>query len=236
MKDGALIVWLLSGLPLLGAVSSLLFWSNPARLQTLLLHLVCRQPWIDCGIFQPARDSLGRPLAALSPPADRRGLLVGATSSCRPSARVDHDLGLSRTGSRCDDDPASVFVCGLAVVVFRGRRLALSPPQCALVHILVGHRNIRARCLLRRPLARGRSSACLSRFGRGLRGPLAAHALPRWAPDGIDAIAGQPAVVHRVVAPDHRSPRARDRAADSPGCRGLDCRASSRWWAPSTAP
>jgi len=33
MKDGALIIWLLSGLPLLGAVSSLLFWSNPARLQ-----------------------------------------------------------------------------------------------------------------------------------------------------------------------------------------------------------
>ena len=33
MKEGALIVWLLSGLPLLGAVSSLLFWSNPARLQ-----------------------------------------------------------------------------------------------------------------------------------------------------------------------------------------------------------
>ncbi len=33
MKEGALIIWLLSGLPLLGAVSSLLFWSNPARLQ-----------------------------------------------------------------------------------------------------------------------------------------------------------------------------------------------------------
>lgn len=33
MKEGALIIWLLSGLPLLGAASSLLFWSNPARLQ-----------------------------------------------------------------------------------------------------------------------------------------------------------------------------------------------------------
>ena len=51
MKDGALIVWLLSGLPLLGAVSSLLFWSNPARLQLSSVDLVCRQPWIDCRHF-----------------------------------------------------------------------------------------------------------------------------------------------------------------------------------------
>ena len=33
MKDSALIPWLLSGPPLLGALVSLLFWSNPARLK-----------------------------------------------------------------------------------------------------------------------------------------------------------------------------------------------------------
>ncbi|MGQ0810148.1 MAG: proton-conducting transporter transmembrane domain-containing protein [Nitrospiraceae bacterium] len=33
MKDGALITWWLSGLPLLGALASFLFWSNPARLK-----------------------------------------------------------------------------------------------------------------------------------------------------------------------------------------------------------
>src|SRR5262245_6086577 len=33
MKDGALITWWLPGLPLLGALASLLLWSNPARLK-----------------------------------------------------------------------------------------------------------------------------------------------------------------------------------------------------------
>lgn len=33
MKDGMLITWLLSGLPLLGVLTGLLFWSNPARLK-----------------------------------------------------------------------------------------------------------------------------------------------------------------------------------------------------------
>ncbi len=33
MKDGTLITWWLSGLPLLGALASSLFWSNPARLK-----------------------------------------------------------------------------------------------------------------------------------------------------------------------------------------------------------
>jgi NADH-quinone oxidoreductase subunit M len=34
MKDGAIISWLLAGLPLLGAMASLAFWSNPARLKS----------------------------------------------------------------------------------------------------------------------------------------------------------------------------------------------------------
>lgn len=33
MKDGMLITWLLSSLPLLGALTSLLFWSNPSRMK-----------------------------------------------------------------------------------------------------------------------------------------------------------------------------------------------------------
>ncbi len=33
MTDGALTIWFLSGLPLLGALTSLLFWSKPARLK-----------------------------------------------------------------------------------------------------------------------------------------------------------------------------------------------------------
>jgi NADH-quinone oxidoreductase subunit M len=33
MKDGTLMPWLLSGVPVLGALTSLLFWSNPARMK-----------------------------------------------------------------------------------------------------------------------------------------------------------------------------------------------------------
>lgn len=39
MKDGALIIWSLSGLPLLGALTSLLFWSDPERLK--LSSILC---------------------------------------------------------------------------------------------------------------------------------------------------------------------------------------------------
>ncbi len=34
MKDGAIVSWLLTGLPWLGAVASLVFWSNPARMKS----------------------------------------------------------------------------------------------------------------------------------------------------------------------------------------------------------
>ena len=100
MKDGALIIWLLSGLPLLGAVSSLLFWSNPARLQlSSVVWSVVSLGSIAAFSSQLAIPSEGL-LPLYLPPADRDDLLVGAATSCRPTARVDHDLGLSRTGSR----------------------------------------------------------------------------------------------------------------------------------------
>ncbi len=40
----------------------------------------------------------------------------------------------------------------------------------------------------------------VSGLSGGLRGPVASHALPRRPPHGVDAVAGQPAVIHRGAA------------------------------------
>lgn len=161
-------------------------------------------------------------VAALPVAARRHDFDLGPTGSRTAPAFVDLDIGVSRTRLVRPEQPTADRSLERDPPIGSDRGVALPSPQRTLAQVLVGHRRLRLRRFLCRRVGRCGRAVVIGRLLTGLRGLASPRTLSRWVPDGADAVAGQPPLVHRRPPPGRRSPPACGCPAHDSGHGGLD--------------